>query len=150
MTNLSKKKSLVLNQCIFPQSTNISKKGELIIGGCNSLTLAAKYGTPLYIIDEMTFRNSSLEYINCLKKYYSDFLVLYAAKAFACKAIFKISNNLGLGLDIVSGGEIHLALKSSFNKKNIYFHGNNKSPEEIELAIKNNLGRRSEEHTSEL
>src|SRR3989338_9877681 len=68
-------------------------------------------------------------------------MILYAAKAFACTTIFKLSNNLGLGLDVVSGGEIFLALKADFNVKNIYFHGNNKSQDEIEFAIKNGIGK---------
>lgn len=68
-------------------------------------------------------------------------MVLYAAKAFACTTIFKIADKLGLGLDIVSGGELYLALNSNFNKKNIYFHGNNKTLDEINMAIDNNIGK---------
>jgi len=141
VTNLLKKKHHALNNNIFPLSFKTSKKGELIIGACNTVSLANKFNTPLYIIDEKTFNHNASEYIRCLKKYYSNFLVLYAAKAFACKAVFKLANNIGLGLDVVSGGEIQLALKSGFKHENIYFHGNNKSFEEIQMAIKNKIGR---------
>ena len=121
-----------------------SKKNNpshLSIGGCDTINLAKKYGTPLYVIDKQTVENKAFEYLNSLKKHYPDFLVLYAAKAFACKAIFKIINDIGLGLDVVSQGELFLALKTNCDKKKIYFHGNNKSKEEIEYAIKNNTGR---------
>lgn len=141
MIKQHKKKHHFLNCNIFPVSYQISKKGELVLGGCNTISLANKFNTPLYIIDEKTFNHNTSEYIRCLKKYYNDFLVLYAAKAFACKAIFKLAGNAGLGLDVVSGGEIYLALKSGFKRENIYFHGNNKSFDEIQMAVKNNIGR---------
>ena len=122
----------------FPITAD-SQNGCLIIGQCNTVELANKYGTPIYLIDKETFRSKCLEYINSLKKYYQNFEVLYAAKAFACKRIFKIANELNVGLDVVSGGELHTAIHSGFNVNKIYFHGNNKSPKEIELAVKHSI-----------
>ena len=129
------------SQKLYPITLGINETGHLTISGLDTVTLVKKYSTPLYVIDESTFRYNANEYINSLKKYYDNFLVLYAAKAFACKKILKLANETGLGLDVVSGGELHAAIKSSFNLKNIYFHGNNKSQEEIQMAVKNNIGR---------
>ena len=129
------------NQKLYPMSLGINEIRHMTISGIDITELAKKYSTPLYVIDELTFRHNSNEYINSLKKYYDNFLVLYAAKAFACKKIFKIAGEMGLGLDIVSGGELYTAIKSNFNLKNIYFHGNNKSQEEIQTAIKTNIGK---------
>ena len=129
------------SQKLYPISLGINETGHLTISGLDTVNLAKKYGTPLYVIDEPTFRYNANEYINSLKKYYDNFLVLYAAKAFACKKIFKLANEIGLGLDLVSGGELYTAIQSNFNLRNTYFHGNNKSEEEIQLAIKNNIGK---------
>ena len=129
------------NKELFPFDSKVNKEGHLIISGFDVVKLIEKYDSPLYLIDENTFRIKANEYLSSLKKYYNDFLVLYAGKAFACTAIFKIANDLGLGLDVVSGGELFIALKVGFNKKNIYFHGNNKSKDEIEMAVKNQIGK---------
>ena len=129
------------SQKLYPITLGINQTGHLTISGLDTTELAKKYDTPLYVIDEPTFRHNANEYINSLKKHYDNFLILYAAKAFACKRIFKLANEMGLGLDIVSGGELYTAIKSNFNLKNIYFHGNNKSQEEIQMAVKNNIGK---------
>lgn len=139
--NLIELQNKGLNKKILPVDFSINEKGELIIGGCNTIELAKTYKTPLYIIDEKTLEHNCFSYINSLKKYYDDFLIIYASKAFTCKAILKIINNCGLGLDVVSGGELHVALETGFKKKNIYFHGNNKSEDEIRLAINNDVGK---------
>lgn len=126
---------------LFPITAETNKQGHLSIGGCSTIELANIYGTPLYIIDEKTFIQNSIEYINSLKNYYEDFLILYAAKAFTNTTIFKLANKLGLGFDIVSGGELYAALKANVNKKNIYLHGNNKSEDEINMAIDHDIGK---------
>lgn len=126
---------------IYPITSEVNKDGHLVIGGCDTSELAKTYGTPLYVIDEKTFRQIAREYISSLKNHYDDFIVSYAAKAFACTAIFKIANQENLGLDVVSQGELFTALKANFNKQNIYFHGNNKSTEEVQFAIKSGIGR---------
>ena len=125
----------------LPVTSKIRDNGHLAIGDCDLVDLAKTYGTPLYVIDKQTFKSKSEEYINSLKKYHQDFLVLYAAKAFTCKAILKITNDLGLGLDVVSGGELYTALKVNFAPKNSYFHRNNKSTDEIKMAVKNKIGK---------
>ena len=130
-----------LEKELFPLTAEVNSKGHLCIAKIDVLDLVEKYGSPLYVIDEETFRTKSNEYINSLKEWYKDYLVLYAAKAFSSTSIFKLADKLGLGLDLVSGGEIYTALKANCNKDSIYFHGNNKSRDEINMAIKNKLGR---------
>ena len=125
---------------ILPLSSKINNNYELEIGNCSIEDLAKKYGTPLYVIDEETIKTKCNDYLSSLKQFSSNILVTYAAKAFTCKRLFQIINSLGLGLDVVSGGELYTALKSNFNTENIYFHGNNKSKSEIEMAIENNIG----------
>lgn len=137
-SKITTKKNILKNK-LYPESTEINEKGHLTIGGYDTVELVKKFGTPLYVVDELTVRAKANEYVTALKKYYNNFLVLYAAKAFACTGIFKLVDNLGLGIDVVSGGEIYLALKTKTNKNNIYFNGNNKSEEELNMAIKNEI-----------
>lgn len=130
-----------LEKELFPLTTEVNSKDHLCIAKIDAVELVEKYGSPLYVIDEETFRTKSSEYIDSLKKYYKDSLVLYAAKAFSSTSIFKLADKLGLGLDVVSGGEIYTALETNCNKNLMYFHGNNKSADEINMAIKNKIGR---------
>ena len=101
--------------------------------------LVKEYGTPLYIIDEKTLKKNSLDIVNTLKKYTPNFLVAYAAKANINVGLLNILSDYGLGVDVVSGGELVTALKSKMDNQDIVFHGNNKSPEEIKLAVENNI-----------
>lgn len=131
----------IKNHKLFPISAEINEDGRLEIGGVEAIKLVQDYGTPLYVIDKQTILSRANQYIDSLKKYYPNFLALYASKAFACKWIYKTLNEIGFGIDVVSGGEIYTALNVGFNKKNIYFHGNNKSEEELKLAIENQIGK---------
>ncbi|QGU96106.1 diaminopimelate decarboxylase [Clostridium bovifaecis] len=117
------------------------KNEELYIGGVNTLELTKEFGTPLYVMDEELIRN------NC-RKYYRGFRVneginrvAYAGKAFLTIAMCQIINEEGLCLDVVSGGELYTAYKSGFPMEKVYFHGNNKTLEEIEMGIKLGVGR---------
>lgn len=118
-----------------------NEAGHLEIGGCDTVALAEKYGTPLYVMDEGDIRKNCKIYAEAMKKYYDgNGLVLYASKALSCKYMYKIAAEEGLGVDTVSGGEIYTALSAGFPPEKIYFHGNNKTEEELDLAIKNNIG----------
>ena len=128
------------NSGILPVTAKTNPNYEFLIGGCSIKELVKDYGTPLYIIDEETIRRKCNEYLSSLHKFNQNSVVTYAAKAFACKRLFKIISELGLGLDVVSGGELYTAIKSNFNPQQIYFHGNNKSQDEIEMAIDTNVG----------
>lgn len=124
------------------EALKINSRNNLEIGGCDCVDLVNKYGTPLYVMDEGLIRKNCRIYKNAMDRHYnSDGLVLYASKAFCTMAMCKIVEQEGLGLDVVSGGELFTALNAGFPMDKVYFHGNNKTVQEIELAIKNNIRR---------
>lgn len=119
----------------------INEKGHLEIGGCDSIDLAKRFGTPLYVFDEAYIRKMMRTYVASLKDNYdANGIVLYASKAFSCKAIYKIAQSEGVGVDVVSGGELYTALSAGFPADKIYMHGNNKTPEELEYAVDSGVG----------
>lgn len=133
------------------KNLDVNEKGHLTIGGIDTVELKNKYGTPLYVIDENLVRENIRKYKTALEKYYDgNGMVLYASKAFSCKYILKVAMSEGAGLDVVSGGELYTALAADFPADKIYFHGNNKTADEITLAIKNNVGRIVVDNISEL
>ena len=106
---------------------NINEKGHLTIGGCDTVDLANEYGTPLYVLDENTIRNTCKAYVSSFAKYYDgNGMPMYASKALSCLELCRIVNEEGLGLDVVSGGELYTALKAGVPAENIHFHGNNR------------------------
>lgn len=124
------------------EALSVNDKGHLVIGECDTVELVERFGTPLYVLDEQLIRNNCRIYKNAMDKYYDgNGLVLYASKAFCTTAMCKIIEKEGLGLDVVSGGELYTALKAGFPMNKVYFHGNNKTSEELELASDNNVGR---------
>ncbi len=117
------------------------QSGNLIIGGVDTTYLAKKYSTPLYVFDTQHIENVANAFNNTIKKYYNGYgKVLFASKAFSAVAIYKLITKLGLGADVVSMGELYTALKSGISAQNLVMHGNNKTDEELEFAIKNNIG----------
>lgn len=124
------------------ETLRINQKKHLEIGGCDCVDLAKKFGTPLYVMDENLIRNNCRLYKNSIDKYYNgNGMILYAGKAFCSLALCKIAEQEGLGMDIVSGGELYTAIKAGFPMDRVYFHGNNKTFEEIEMAIENKIKR---------
>ena len=124
------------------ESLKVNPNGNLEIGGCDCVALAQKYGTPLYVMDEEMIRKNCRTYKNSIEKHYDgNGLVLYASKAFSCKAIYRIAKEEGLGIDVVSGGELYTALSVGFPVEKIYFHGNNKTADELCMALENDIGR---------
>lgn len=115
------------------------KKHRLCVGGVDCVRLAQKYGTPLYVLDVDKVVKTAGEYVDILKREYPDFTVCYASKAFSCVGIYSILAPLGLGADVVSGGELYTALKGGMPAERIYFHGNNKTEAEVEYAIKSGV-----------
>ena len=123
------------------ETLKINSKGHLEIGGADSVELANRFGTPLYVFDEAHIRNMMRVYKNTLEtEYGGNGQVLYASKAFSCMAIYAIAKQENIGIDVVSGGELYTALKAGFDASNIYFHGNNKLSDELELAVENEVG----------
>ncbi|HHY19283.1 MAG TPA: diaminopimelate decarboxylase [Firmicutes bacterium] len=118
----------------------VNKKGHLTWGGADTVELAKEYGTPLYVIDEDMLRQRATDFQKAMKKYFPQGEVIYAGKALFCQALCDIVNELGLSLDVVSGGELYVALKSGYPPEKIYFHGNNKSLDELKMALNNNVG----------
>ena len=128
------------NKNIVPVTTKIDKNGTLFIGGCSIEELVKRYDSPLYILDEMTLRNSCRAYKKALKKYYpGESLPIYASKANSSIFMSSLIASEGFGLDAVSEGELLTALKGGVPNEKIVFHGNNKSDKEIEFAVKNNI-----------
>lgn len=126
---------------LFPLTAEVNKQGHLCIGGCDTTDLADDLGTPLYIFDEFTIRHKCRQFITEFSRYYQDTLVIYASKAFLNQALAVIVNQEGLGLDVVSGGELSIAHSVDFPLSKAYFHGNNKTLEELKLALSWNIGR---------
>lgn len=121
---------------------SVNNRGNLEIGGCDCVILAREFGTPLYVLDEGQIRKNCREFNEALNKYYeSNGLVLYASKALCTMALCRIAESEGLGLDVVSGGEMYTALKAGFPPEKIYFHGNNKTRDELKMAVQNGIGR---------
>jgi len=128
------------NKNIVPITTKIGSDGNLSIGGCSIKELIKKYDSPLYILDEITLRNSCRAYKKALEKYYpGESLPIYASKANSSIFMSNLVASEGLGLDAVSEGELLTALKGGVPNEKIVFHGNNKSDKEIEFAVRNNI-----------
>jgi diaminopimelate decarboxylase len=117
------------------------KNGILYYDGCNTLELAEKYGTPLYVMSETKILEKCKEIRESFLNKYERTRAAYAAKAFLTLSMCKIIENAGLCIDVVSGGELYTAIKAEFPPEKIEFNGNNKTIEEIELAIDYNIGR---------
>ena len=128
------------NKNITPITTSIGSDGKLSIGGCSIEELVEKYDSPLYILDEITLRNSCRAYKKALEKYYpGKSLPIYASKANSSLFMSNLVSSEGFGLDAVSEGELLTALKGGVPNEKIVFHGNNKSDKEIEFAVRNNI-----------
>lgn len=126
-------------------------KGHLTIGGVDAVDLANKYGTPLYVMDERTIRGHCRTFQQSIDDNYGGKgLAVYASKAFNCKEMCRIIKDEGLGIDVVSGGELYTALSVDFPPEKIVFHGNNKTEEEIKLALESGVGRIVVDNLTEL
>ncbi|OGN92992.1 MAG: diaminopimelate decarboxylase [Chloroflexi bacterium RBG_13_50_10] len=133
--------SKVPNLALFPLTAEVNRQGHLVIGGCDVVDLVKEFGTPLYLFDESTLRRKCREFKEEFGKYRPNTLVIYASKAFLNKALALILKEEGLGLDVVSGGELSIARSVDFPLDKVYFHGNNKTPEELNLALDLGVGR---------
>ncbi len=126
---------------IFPMTAGVSDRDHLTLGGCDAIGLASEFGTPLYVIDEHTFRSMCKEFVDQFGSRYPNTRVLYASKAFINPALARLVHEEGLGMDIVSGGELAVAQAAGFPPEGIYFHGNNKSQDELRMALDYGIGR---------
>ncbi|MEA5564936.1 diaminopimelate decarboxylase [Anabaena sp. UHCC 0399] len=128
------------NQELLPLTATVNSDGCLEIGGCDVTTLVQQFGSPLYILDEETLRTACQQYRDSFQKYYQgESQVIYASKAWNCLAVGAIIASEGLGIDVVSGGELYTALAAGISPEKIYLHGNNKSREELNFAIESGI-----------
>ena len=126
---------------LFPLTSESNRKNHLVIGGCDAVDLAASFGTPLYIFDEATLRTRCLDYRQEFSQRYPNTAVIYACKTFINPALARLLQQEGLGLDVVSAGEMSIARSVAFPPQMVYFHGNNKTEEELRLALDWGVGR---------
>jgi len=125
---------------ILPESAEIHDH-HLCVGGCDTVDLAQEFGTPLYVFDEATLRNKARAFTRAFVTRYASVLLCYAAKAFINPWLARLLAEEGFGLDVVSGGEMTIAARAGFPMAKVHFHGNNKLPVELELALDLGVGR---------
>lgn len=123
------------------ENLSVNGKNHLVIGKNDAVELAKEFHTPLYVMDEKVIRENCRVYKNAIDRYYGgNGLVLYANKAFCTAWTFKLTAEEGLGADVVSGGEMYTAIKAGFPMEKVYFHGNNKTYDELVMAVENGVG----------
>lgn len=129
------------NRDLICENLSVSQDGVLCFAGQRTDQLAAQYGTPLYLMDEDRIRSNIRTYIAGMEKAFGEFgHVLYASKAASFKRIYEIAAQEGIGIDVVSCGEIATAVKAGFPLENAYFHSNNKTDEDIRYAMDKGIG----------
>lgn len=127
---------------LVSENLSVGKNGHLNIGGVDTVEIAKEYGTPVYVMDEDLIRKNCRDFRESIEKFYGGKgLVCYASKAFACKEMYRVVESEGCGADVVSGGEIYTAVKAGVSPEKLVFHGNNKTDEEIAMALEYNIGR---------
>lgn len=126
---------------LFPDTARLTEDNTLAVGGCDLVALAAEFGTPLYVYDEATIVARAGSFREVVAGYPGRAMVCYAAKAYSAPWLLSLLAAEGLGLDIVSGGELHAAMRADFPRDRIFFHGNNKSEDELLLASAESVGR---------
>ena len=120
---------------------SINSENHLVIGQHDTVELAKIFGTPLYVLDEDLMRDNCRAYKNAIDTYYDGHgLVLFASKALCTMYTGRLVAEEGLGADVVSGGELYTLYKAGFPMEKVFFHGNNKTPDEIELALNCGVG----------
>ncbi|WP_027724422.1 diaminopimelate decarboxylase [Tuberibacillus calidus] len=117
-----------------------SQEGHLMLGNVDSVQLAKTYGTPLYVFDTEIIREKAAAFKEAFSRYPVNYQIAYASKAFSTVAMVQLVDELGLALDVVSGGELYTALSADYPAERIHFHGNNKSEEELRYAVKAGIG----------
>ena len=131
---------------VWPGSTRPSPTGDLTVGGVSLAEAADRFGTPVYVLDEQEIRDRCRTY----RTAFPDADVVYAAKAFLCRAMAHWVQEEGLGLDVCSAGELALAVTTGFPPERIVLHGNAKSPEDLRTALRLGVGRIVVDSTSEI
>lgn len=121
-------------------TSRVNERGHLEIGGCDAADLVRTYGTPLYVYDEALIREKCQTYVKAFEETGFRFQVAYASKAFMCMEMCRLVAEENMSLDVVSGGELYTALKAGFPAARIHFHGNNKTEDELVMALDAGIG----------
>jgi diaminopimelate decarboxylase len=130
----------VASSAVYPAGSRVNERGRLEVGGCDITEVVAEFGTPAYVYAEDDIRDRATAYLEAFRARTDDFEVLYASKAAPISAIYRLCSELGLSVDVASGGELHMALHAGFDPGRIYMHGNNKTEAELRLAGESGVG----------
>ena len=123
------------------ENLSINEKGHLCIADFDTVDLAKKHGTPLMVMDESRIKRNFGIYRDAMKKFFGETsFPAFASKSFSCKYIYRIAKEMGVGIDIVSSGELYTALEAGFDVSKSFFHGNNKTDFDIQYGIDNGVG----------
>ena len=125
---------------VYPLGSRLDERGRLEVGGCDVVELAREFGTPAYVYAEDDIRTRARSYLEAFRARSEHFEVIYASKAFPCTAVYRLLAEEGLGCDVASRGELHLALAGGFDPARIYMHGNNKTPADLDDALEAGVG----------
>lgn len=126
---------------LLSENMSINPQNHLMIGRHDAVSLAKEFGTPLYVLDEDLMRANCRAFKEAIDTYYDgNGLVLFASKALCTMHTARVTAEEGLGADVVSGGEIYTLYKAGFPMEKVFFHGNNKTPGEIALAMDCGVG----------
>jgi len=124
----------------YPSTAELDERGRLRVGGCDVIELAARFGTPVYIVDTHSLRARSARYQEAFRSRHERSEVLFASKAFSCTPVYRLLARTGLGCDVATGGELFLALRAGFAPERICLHGNAKDDGEIAAALAAGVG----------
>jgi diaminopimelate decarboxylase len=125
---------------VYPAGSRVNEHGHLEIAGCDVVELAERFGTPAYIYAEDDIRFRAEEYARAFAERTDDFEVIYASKSLPCTAAYRLLREVGLSVDVASGGELHMALAAGFDPARIHMHGNNKTERELRYAFETGVG----------
>jgi diaminopimelate decarboxylase len=125
---------------VYPLGTRVNEHGRMEVGGCDAVELVREFGSPAYIVAEDDLRTRARWFADALSSRHADGAVLFGSKAFPCTAVYRVFVEEGLGCDVASGGELHLALQAGFDPVHIYLHGNAKSESELQEALQAGVG----------
>ena len=125
---------------LFPSGTSLNESNELLLGGCSASELVATFGTPALIIDESALRDRARRYQDGLRSRWPNSEVIWASKSLPLTSVFRVLGEEGLGIDVAGGGELVMALAAGIRPSKIVMHGNAKTDEEIEIAVKAGVG----------
>ena len=135
---------------VFPSTAAVNRHGHLLIGGCDTVELAQQFGTPLYVFDVATLREQCRAHVAAFAVRYADTCIYYAAKAWLSVKLAQFMRDEGLGLDVVSAGEMYVARAAGFPAQRVCLHGNNKSADELVTALEWGVGRIVVDNLNEL